>query len=125
MSKEKKPKPDDFEIGFYEGILQSRPDYVDVLIPLAEAYTRHGEYEKGLEMDRRLSILCKTDPTVHYNLACSYALLGRKKEAIKALQYATELGYSDFAHLRRDADLKSLHGEPEFEALASMGKNRL
>ena len=111
----------DFEIVFYEGVLKRRPDYVDALIPLAEAYTRNGQHEKGLEMDKRLAELCKEDPVVHYNLACSYALVGNKKEALRALRSAVKLGYCDFAHLRKDADLKSLQDDPEFQSIASLG----
>ena len=39
----------DFEISFLEGVLKHRPNYIDALAPLAEAYTRRGLFEKGLE----------------------------------------------------------------------------
>ena len=107
----------DFEIRFFEGVLERRPDYIDALIPLAEAYTRKGLYKKGLEIDKRLSILCKKDPVIYYNLACSFALVGKKMEAINSLKKAIALGYDDFVHLRKDADLKFLHGSPAFEKL--------
>ena len=106
-----------FEIGFFEGIVKRKPDYVEALIPLAEAYTRTGRYQKGFEIDKRLSLLCPEDPGVHYNLACSLALLGKKKEAIEALQRAVKLGYDDFEHLKKDPDLLSLHDNPAFKAL--------
>jgi tetratricopeptide (TPR) repeat protein len=122
MADRKGKEPQDFEITFYEGVLKRRPEYIEALIPLAEAYTRKGLYEKGLEMDQRLSKLCKEDPIVHYNLACSYALVGKKKEALKALRRSVELGYCDFAHLRRDPDLKGLHGDPDFDSLASIDR---
>ena len=112
-----KTRMDDFEIAFYEGVLRRNPKYVDALGPLAEAYTRGGHYQKGLEIDKRLSRLRKEDPIVHYNLACSYALVGRKKSSLLALQRSVRLGYRDFAHMRRDADLKILHGDPAFEKL--------
>ncbi len=71
----------DFEIEFYGGIVAHAPAYVDALMLLGEAYTRKGLYAEGLEIDRRLSALCPNDPIVHYNLACSYCLTSRKKEA--------------------------------------------
>jgi tetratricopeptide (TPR) repeat protein len=107
----------DFEITFYEGIVRRNPDYIDALIPLAEIYTRKGLYEKGLEIDKRLARLCKEDPVVHYNLACSLALVGKKKEAVETLRKAVNLGYREFDHMLRDADLKPLHGYPAFEKL--------
>lgn len=107
----------DFEITFYEGLLKDNPSYIEALFPLAEAYTKKGLYEKGLEIDKRLAKFCKDDPGVHYNLACSLALTGHKKEALKTLKTALALGYLDFNHLRKDPDLRSLHNEPEFKKL--------
>ena len=107
----------DFEISFFEGLVKKAPNYVDALIPLAEAYTKAGLHEKGLQIDKRLAKLRKSDPTVHYNLACSLALVGKKDEAIATLEKAIELGYSDFEHLKKDADLKELRSDPRFKSL--------
>ena len=115
--KEKRMESLDFEIQFFEGVVKRSPEYIDALVPLAEAYTRKGLYEKGLEIDMRLSRLCKSDPIVYYNLACSLALVGKKREAVKALKQAIDLGYDDLTHLRKDADLKCLQGMPAFEKL--------
>ena len=120
--KTKKDELLDFEISFYEGVLKRTPDYIEAIIPLAEAYTRKGLYKKGLEMDLRLTQLCADDPVAYYNLACSYALLGKKVDALTALKKAVALGYSDFAHLRKDADLKCLDGDPEFEQIKKLDK---
>lgn len=107
----------DFEISFFGGIVRRRPDYVEALIPLAEAYTRKGLRERGLRIDQRLSRLCKDDPIVYYNLACSLALTEKTDEALKALQKAIQLGYRDFAYMRKDPDLKSLLDHPQFKKL--------
>ncbi len=107
----------DFEIRFYEGIVEHRPQYIEALIPLAEAYTRKGLVKKGLEIDKRLAVLCQDDPIIFYNLACSRALVGHKKEALAALKRAIELGYRDFEHLLKDLDLKSLHQDSDFKQI--------
>lgn len=111
----KKNNRDDFEIKFFEGVLRERPAYIEALIPLAEAYTHRGEYEKGLEIDRKLSQLCGKDPTVFYNLACSHALLSQQDEAFLALDKAVELGYYDWLHLVQDRDLKKLQSDERFK----------
>jgi len=105
------------EIGFYEGILAEDPEFVDVLVPLAEAYTKVGLYDKGLEADLKLARLQPDDPTVHYNLACSYALTGRRNEALAGLEHAIELGYADPGFMLEDADLVSLHEDERFAQL--------
>ena len=105
----------DFEISFYEAILKDRPDYVDALMALAEAYTKKGLHEKGLEVDLRLATICKSDPGVFYNLACSLSLMGRIGEAFATLKRAVKFGYSDFGHLDGDPDLKNLRDDPRFK----------
>lgn len=107
----------DFEISFFESLVKKKGDFVDALIPLAEAYTRKGLYEKGLEIDRKLVRLLADDPIVHYNLACSLSLLGKTTEALKMLKRAVELGYDDPEHMRNDPDLKSLYEKPGFQKL--------
>lgn len=98
----------DFEIVFYEKLLRAYPDFVDVLIPLGNAYTRRGLYEKGLEVDLKLTRLRGDDPLTWYNLACSYSLLKRVDESLGALRRSVELGYTDFHHLQKDPDLVNL-----------------
>ena len=110
----------DFEISFFEGLVKKAPNYIDALIPLAEAYTKAGLYEKGLQVDRRLVKLRKDDPVAHYNLACSLALVGKKDEAFRTLGKSIELGYSDFEHLKRDSDLRTLRDDPRFKMLLSV-----
>lgn len=113
----------DFEIEFYGGIVAHAPAYVDALMLLGEAYTRKGLYAEGLEIDRRLSALCPNDPIVHYNLACSYCLTSRKKEALESLERSIELGYRDLAHLVRDDDFALLRGDRSFQRLlARLGR---
>lgn len=113
----------DFEITFYEKLVEEKPNYIDALIPLAEAYTRKGLYKKGLAIDQRLAKLCRRDPVVHYNLACSYALLGYKKKAVAALKRAFRYGYADLDHLLQDSDLASLHSDPDFQKLIASRKS--
>jgi len=107
----------DFEIVFFERLLRAHPDFVDVLIPLAHAYTRRGFPEKGLEIDLRLSRLRGQDPLSWYNLACSYSLLSRVDEALQSLLRAVELGYTDLTYLQNDPDLANLRRSPKFRQL--------
>jgi tetratricopeptide (TPR) repeat protein len=107
----------EFEITFYERLLRAYPNFIDVLIPLADAYTRRGLYEKGLQLDLRLTQLRAHDPLTWYNLACSYSLLKRIDDAALALRRAFETGYTDVAHLQKDPDLTNLRQSPQFRRL--------
>ena len=106
-----------FEVSLYESVLARDPDNVEALIALGEAFTRKGDYVRGLEIDQRLSRLRPSDAVVRYNLACSLALLGRADEAFEALGQAVDQGYRDLKHLDADADLASLREDPRFAAL--------
>ena len=103
----------DFEIAFYEKLLVAYPKFVDVLMPLGNAYTRRGLHEKGLEIDLRLTQLRGRDPLTWYNLACSYSLLKRADESLEALRRSIEVGYTDFDYLRKDPDLFNLRQSPK------------
>src|SRR3989338_3721303 len=104
----------DFEIVFYEKLLRAYPDFVDVLVPLGDAYTRRGLHQKGLEIDRRLIPLLGGDPLTWYNLACSLSLLKRLDESLEALRRSFELGYLDVDYLQQDPDLLHLRQSPKY-----------
>ena len=115
----KSGKKKSFEIKFYENITIERPDFVGALIPLADAYTKAGFYEEGLVVDKKLSRLKPQDSIVNYNLACSFSLTGKSKEAFAALKKAIVLGYNDFKYILRDSDLANLRKLPEFDKFFS------
>lgn len=106
-----------FSLEFLRSILAKRPYQSEALKCAAEYLTELGCFAEGLELDRRLRTRWPDDPDVMYNLACSLALTGRLDEAIEAAGRAVSLGYADFRHMRRDPDLKALHGHSAFVSL--------
>jgi Flp pilus assembly protein TadD len=98
--------------------VERHPRNLSALADLAHVLTRLGRLEDGLAIDRRLVRLEPDNPTVHYNLACSLALLGRKEEALDALEAAVANGYDDVEHLLADEDLALLREERRFRGLA-------
>ena len=113
----KRKAAEEFEVKFFKGVLARKPDHIEAMKALAEVYTRVGEIGKGLVLDLKLSRLLPQDPTVHYNLGCSYALAGDAKKAIATLRKAVILGYRDHAHMANDPDLKNLRNEEEFKEI--------
>jgi Flp pilus assembly protein TadD len=107
----------DFEISLYERSLASDPSDTEVLDALGLAYTARGLYDKGLEVDRRLTRIEPDNHTFVYNLACSLSLLGRIGESVLALEHAIELGFRDLELLTRDPDLKAVRTDPRFLGL--------
>lgn len=112
----------DFEIDFFSGVLERDGNYLEVLRVMGNNLTSKGDYAAGLDVDLRLSRLCRTDPVVHYNLACSYSLMHMLDPALETLQRAIELGYDEFEYMREDNDLEPLRKDPRFhELLESYG----
>jgi tetratricopeptide (TPR) repeat protein len=101
----------------YESAIEEDPDDLPAVYWLGHAYTSLGMYEKGLEMDLRLTGLRPEDATAHYNLACSFALLDRVEEAFETLENAIGLGYREPDHMRADPDLASIRDDPRFAAI--------
>jgi tetratricopeptide (TPR) repeat protein len=105
----------DFEIAFYENILKVTPNFIEALSAIGDLYTKAGLWQKGLEVDIKLSRLRPQDALVHYNLACSYALLNQTRAALGALTRAIDFGYDDFEHLKGDTDLDNLLKDEQFQ----------
>lgn len=110
----KRVRKKDMEIRFYEGLLNKRPDFIQALISLGDAYTRQGFYQEGLAVDERLHRLKPDDPFVNYNLACSLSLVGDIKKCKEQLIKAVDFGYKDFAYVLEDQDMENLRNEPDF-----------
>jgi tetratricopeptide (TPR) repeat protein len=107
----------DFQIRFFEDLIQDDHDFIDALIPLADAYTRKGWFDKGLRLDERLAGLKPSDPFILYNLSCSYALLNQEKKALEALKRALDLGYEDLDWMEEDPDLAALRKVDGYKSL--------
>jgi len=55
--------------------------------------------------------------TSAYNVACGYALSGKKDEALDWLEVAVKNGFDHFDHMRKDPDLDGLRGERRYKKL--------
>ena len=108
-----------FELRFMEDVVERDPCNEDALMLLGHVYTQKGDYEKGLDVDRRLARLRPGDATAHYNLACSCSLVRKLDDAFVALERAATLGYRDVEHILKDPDLENLRGDARFRRFAS------
>ena len=104
---------------FLEVELRRHPENIDALVELGQVYTQQGRYPEGLAIDQRLAERLPDNPTVHYNLACSLALLQRGGEALDALESAIDLGYDDASYMLEDPDLESVKQTERFQLLVA------
>ncbi len=100
-----------------ESHLREVPEDARARILLANLYAQEGRPDDSVREANLAMVLRPNEATVLYNAACTFANIGRRAEAIEALQKAWEAGFKDADWTRRDPDLASLHGDPEFERL--------
>ncbi len=56
-----------------------------------------------------------------YDMACTYAIAGRKKEALDCLEQSK---YYDYQHLREDPDMDLLRDDPRFDKYVELAENK-
>ncbi|HEY1793275.1 MAG TPA: hypothetical protein VGG34_10175 [Opitutaceae bacterium] len=113
-----------FDVEFFESVLRHDTHCVEAIEILGGLYTKLGRVADGLRMDRKLVRLQPSNPTAHYNLACSLALSKRNADALRSLRQAVGLGYRDFEWMAHDPDLQGLKAHPEFGALVEQLRPR-
>ncbi len=124
MEEQLKQEDIDFEITFYNGLLEKNPNFAEALVALGDLYTKAGMYAEGLAIDEQLVQLKPDDPIVLYNLACSYSLLEDIDKAFRAVKKAVNRGYYDFRHLEKDDDLTNLRKDRRFQQYLTRVKNK-
>lgn len=72
------------------------------------------DFKKGLEIEPE-------DISLHFNLACAYALMEDKEKSFFYLDKSVALGFSDFEKIKTHDDLAYLRIQPEFEQFKSNG----
>ena len=98
--------------GWSTSLAYGQLGFAELALGRNEAAVRH--YEKAFEVGIPPGL--NTRGVAAYNLACGYAKLGRKEDALRSLEMAVNEGGG--TGMATDEDLQSLRGEPRFQALA-------
>ncbi len=113
----------DFELAFFQAILDKVPDFAEVLQAHAGNLTTKGLMKEGLKVDQKLVEIRAHDPMMHYQLACRYAALKQADMAINTLRKAVELGYRDFRTMIHEREFATLRKDRRFiELLKEYGE---
>ncbi len=100
-----------------ESHLTHVPEDARARILLGAYYAKLGREQDALRELNLAVTLRANEASILYNAACVYCNLNRKSEALETLRKAWEAGSKDAVWTRRDPDLASLHGDPEFERM--------
>jgi len=93
------------------------PEDARARVLAAGGYSELGRAEDAMREMQFARALRPNDSSVLYNCACICSKLGRREDALEVLKKAWEAGFKDTEWARRDPNLQSLHGDPEFEKL--------
>ncbi len=107
----------EFEIDFFEKVVEEDPTYIEALVQLGSSYAKKGNYDKSLTIDKKLIRISPRDPYGYYNLSCNYAMIGKKKLALDALEKSVDLGYNDYEHIKKDPDLDGVRRSLRFRKI--------
>lgn len=97
------------------------PAYSEGFVGVGVTYYMRDRYDEALDFYKQGLEANPGNRDAYYNMACVYALKGETEQAIRYLQIAVLNGYVQLDTLTQDPDLKSLHGNPDFEKLKSGG----
>lgn len=106
--------------------LVSNKNYTGAIVPLQELInifdttTVYMEPSIGIPkqaIDKQKSIY-------QYDLACCYAIIGKKKTALETLKSCVDNGYDNYGNMYWDKDFTSLKKDKKFQALLDIVKGR-
>ncbi len=92
-------------------------DYQKALVNVCDTLIQLGDLERALASCLEVVEHKPGEAIGFYNLAGVYALLGRRQEALEALEKDLALGDTDWKYLASDRWLESLRADPWFKAL--------
>src|SRR5271169_1600173 len=113
----------EMEMRILERQLELVPEDVRARSLLAADYAQMDRPDDAARHLEMAVALRPNDSNVLYNAACTYAVLGKKAEALDLLRRSFAAGYANFDWPSQDPDLKSLHDDPEFLELFPSPRN--
>jgi hypothetical protein len=106
----------------WQRVIEANPVNAGFWNQLANALYQSKDYRKSIAAYEKALELRNGFPSdAAYNIACCYALLGEKENALRWLEKSFELGYRHLAHAQTDSDLVSLHKDARFLRIVGWG----
>jgi tetratricopeptide (TPR) repeat protein len=93
---------------------------IDQLTKQAINLYKQKDYHAAISIIRRAITLDPANHSLHFNLACLYALT-RDAEAFSSLETAIEYGYMNFDKIKSYMDLEWLRNHPDYETFVKNG----
>jgi tetratricopeptide (TPR) repeat protein len=85
---------------------------------------RAKKYDSAVRLFEKVGKKMPKVPEIDYNLACCYALTGKKTEALVSLRKAVDKGFRKAKHIEKDRDLDSIRDAKEYAELLKEMKTK-
>ncbi|HEY1384540.1 MAG TPA: tetratricopeptide repeat protein [Dongiaceae bacterium] len=109
-----------------EKAIARRPDDTNALFLGAAILAELGHADRAREWAARVSLLAPDDALGHYNLCCTFALLGDQERAVDFLERTFASKHPQFVvWVKNDSDLDSLRNHPRYQALIQLLEAKL
>ena len=109
-------------LGFYEKALEVARSDFRAAIQAGNSARRLDDAARAESFFRRAATMRPDSWVPSYNLACLYAIGGRSKDALEALEGAVSKGFHSPRLLLEDKDLASLRKAPAFQQIADRAR---
>lgn len=104
----------------WQQIIENNPMNGDYWVQLAVTRYENKDFEGSIAAWHKVQKLGGIRPFLSaYDIACCYALLGDKSQAMAWVEKAFDLGFNNLAAIQKDDDLRLLHDEPRFRELTA------
>jgi tetratricopeptide (TPR) repeat protein len=96
---------------------RENPENVHVWLALGWCHKRTGRVDLAIEALEEALAADPSDPLVLYNLACYWALVGKKRQALTFLTQALDLKAEYRSLIADESDFDPIRSDPAFQAL--------
>jgi hypothetical protein len=105
----------------WQRVVEMNPNLQRNWVQLSNALYQAREYRKAIAAYQKVAELGAGYPwDPPYNIACCYALMGEKEQALKWLERALNLGFRDLRHAQTDEDFASIRNDPKYRDLVAL-----
>jgi tetratricopeptide (TPR) repeat protein len=105
----------------WQRVVEANPVNAGFWNSLADAAYGNKDYRRAISAyEKALELGAGFPSNAAYNIACCYALLGEKEQALTWLQKSFDMGFRNLAHSQTDSDLLSLHDDPRFKKIVGL-----
>lgn len=101
----------------YEAHLRKVPEDARARVLLGLNYAQMGRPDEAIREANLAMALRPDDAIIMYNVACLFCILEKKDDALAAIRKAYDAGFRDPNWARKDPDLSTLHGNPDFDRM--------